>query len=44
MESRLVHFYDETTANTGGSVTIVEKSSTGDRPLEVTLTTTAVRE
>jgi Protein of unknown function (DUF1579) len=39
-----IHFYDETAANADGSVTIVEKSSTGDAPLELTLTTTAVRE
>jgi hypothetical protein len=39
-----IHFYDETAANADGSVPIVEKSSTGDAPLELTLTTTAVRE
>jgi hypothetical protein len=37
-------FYDETTANTDGSVTIAEKSNTGDAPPELTLTTTAVHE
>jgi Protein of unknown function (DUF1579) len=39
-----VHFHDATTANADGSVTIVEQSSLGDAPLELALTTTAVRE
>lgn len=39
-----VHFHDATTANVDDSVTIVEQSSLGDAPLELALTTTAVRQ
>jgi hypothetical protein len=39
-----IHFRDVTTANADGSVAIVEQSAVGDAPLELTLTTTAVRE
>jgi hypothetical protein len=39
-----IHFRDATTANPDGSVVIVEQSSVGDAPLELMLTTTAVRD
>jgi hypothetical protein len=39
-----VHSHDATTANADDSVTIVEQSSLGDAPLELALTTTAVRQ